>query len=223
MWGTFFNVGMIFLGSAVGSIFKKGLGARYHRIVMQALGLCALMIGLNSTLTNMQKSQLPVLFIVSLVTGGVIGQALKLEDRFDQLTARLGGSRASSGLSTGILLFCVGSLSILGPFEAALNHNYTYLLTNGLLDGITSIILASAYGWVIALCGVVLLIWQGSLYLCALFFASAISPALMAEVSIVGGILIFVAGLNILKLTKISVLNLLPSLLIPPLVLLFWH
>ena len=153
----------------------------------------------------------------------MLGQALHLEERFETLTKKLGSTETSGAITTGILLFCLGSLSILGPFKAALDHDYTYLITNGLLDGITSLILASAYGFAIAICGVVLFFWQGSLYLIALSLAGSISSTLMTELSIIGGILIFVSGTNILKLTKISVLNLLPSLLIPPLYLLFWH
>ncbi len=223
MWGTIFNAGMIILGSGLGLLFKKGLKPAYHQTLLQALGLCVILLGISTASTSLQKSSLPVLFIVSLTVGSLLGQALHLEERFETLTKKLGSTETSGAITTGILLFCLGSLSILGPFKAALDHDYTYLITNGLLDGITSLILASAYDFAIAICGVVLFFWQGSLYLIALSLAGSISSTLMTELSIIGGILIFVSGTNILKLTKISVLNLLPSLLIPPLYLLFWH
>ncbi|WP_304651889.1 DUF554 domain-containing protein [uncultured Ligilactobacillus sp.] len=223
MWGTLFNTSMIFLGSALGAFFKEKLKPAYHHTLMQALGICVILLGLNSASTNLQKSTYPVLFIISLTLGSVIGQLLHLEDKFNDLVKRFGSAKTSNGLTTGILLFCIGSLSILGPFEAALDHDYTYLITNGLLDGITSVILASAYGFSIALCGAVLFFWQGSLYLLALSLHNVLSTSLMTEISIVGGLLIFASGLNILKLTKISIVDLLPSLLIPPIFFLFWH
>lgn len=223
MWGTIFNAGMIILGSGSGLLFKKRLKPAYHQTLLQALGLCVILLGINSASTSLQKSSLPVLFIISLTVGSLIGQALHLEERFETLLQNFGTAETTGGITTGILLFCLGSLSILGPFKAALDHDYTYLITNGLLDGITSLILASAYGFAIAFCGIVLFFWQGSLYLVALSLADSISSSLMTELSIIGGILIFVSGLNILKLTKISVLDLLPSLLIPPLYFLFWH
>ncbi|MBD5027259.1 DUF554 family protein, partial [Xanthomonas citri pv. citri] len=106
---------------------------------------------------------------------------------------------------------------------AALHGDYTYLLTNGMLDGITSIVLASTFGFGIAAAALVLFSWQGSIYLFAQVMESAINTDLINEITIVGGILILSSGLSILGIKKFKTLNLLPSLLIPPVVIFVIH
>ena len=219
MIGTLFNVGMILVGCPVGSLFKKGIKPAYHDILMQALGLAATVIGINAVVQRMPQSKYPVLFIVSLAVGGLIGQALDLQGRFDKLVGRFSGGNLAEGLATAILLYCIGSLSILGPIEAALKHDYTFLFTNGMLDGITSIVLASTFGFGIAIAAGVLFVWQGSLYVLALVLQGALSTSILNEITIVGGILILGSGLGLLNIKKINTLNLLPSLVIPPIVI----
>ncbi|WP_137626946.1 DUF554 domain-containing protein [Lactiplantibacillus pingfangensis] len=219
MIGTLFNVGMILVGCTVGSLFKKGIKPAYHDILMQALGLAATVIGINAVVQRMPQSKYPVLFIVSLAVGGLIGQALDLQGRFDKLVGRFSGGNLAEGLATAILLYCIGSLSILGPIEAALKHDYTFLFTNGMLDGITSIVLASTFGFGIAIAAGVLFVWQGSLYVLALVLQGALSTSILNEITIVGGILILGSGLGLLNIKKINTLNLLPSLVIPPIVI----
>ncbi|QOY35281.1 DUF554 domain-containing protein [Anaerobacillus isosaccharinicus] len=220
MFGTIFNVIMILLGSILGSILKKGIKDEYHNILMQAMGLVALGLGINALVQHLPSSKYPVLFIVSLAVGGLIGQRLDLESKFNALVNKYAKGNLAEGLATAILLFCVGTLSILGPVEAALNRDYTYLLANGMLDGITSIVLASTFGIGIAVSAIVLFFWQGSIYLIANFIGNYINQDLMNEVSIIGGILIIASGLSILGIKKCNTLNLLPSIMIPPLV--FW-
>ncbi|QGX69789.1 DUF554 family protein [Lactiplantibacillus plantarum] len=219
MIGTIFNTSMILAGCLVGSIFKKGIKPAYHAILLQALGLAACVIGINAVLQRMPQSKYPVLFIVSLAIGGLIGQALDIQGHFDRWVGRLAGGNLAEGLATAVLLYCIGSLSILGPIEAALKHDYTFLFTNGMLDGITSIVLASTFGFGIAIAAGVLFCWQGSLYVLALILKGALSAALLNEITIVGGILILASGLGMLKIKQFSTLNLLPALLVPPIVI----
>ncbi|CAM3167376.1 DUF554 domain-containing protein [Lactiplantibacillus plajomi] len=219
MIGTIFNVGMILAGCTVGSLFKRGIKPAYHDILMQALGLAACMIGINAVVSRMPNSKYPVLFIVSLAVGAVIGQALNLQQRFDRLVGRFSGGNLAEGLATAVLLYCIGSLSILGPIQAALKHDYTFLFTNGMLDGITSIVLASTFGFGIAIAAGILFIWQGGLYLLALVLQGALSTAILDEITIVGGILILASGLGLLKIKQINTLNLLPALVVPPVVI----
>lgn len=221
MIGTIFNVGMILIGSFVGSYFKKGIKPEYNEILTQALGLVAMMVGINAVVQHMPKSHYPVLFIVSLAVGGLLGEWLDLEGHFNHLVDKFskpnpnGGSNLAEGLATGILLYCIGSLSILGPIQAALNKDYTFLFTNGMLDGITSIVLASTFGIGMALAAVAVLCWQGSIYLIAMLLQNSINNNMITELTIVGGILILASGLGLLNIKKIKVLNLLPSLLVP--------
>ncbi|MCR8866662.1 DUF554 domain-containing protein [Priestia megaterium] len=220
MFGTIFNVVMIIVGSIIGSIFKKGVKDEYQDILMQAMGLAATALGINAVVQHLPSSKYPVLFIVSLALGGLIGEKINLEMRFNTLVNKFSKSNLAEGLSTAILLFCIGSLSILGPVEAALKGNYTYLLANGMLDGITSIVLASTFGIGIAASAIVLFAWQGSIYLAAKLMESSINTELLNEVTIVGGLLILSSGLSILGIKKFKTLNLLPSILIPPVVIL---
>ena len=219
MYGTIFNASMIVVGSVIGNLFKSKLAFKFQTVLMEALGLAAVMIGIHTVIEPLDKSTLPVLFIISLAIGGILGTMWDLQGHFDRIVQRFTNSELSAGLATAVLLFCFGSLSILGPINAALDHDYSFLLTNGVLDLITSIVLGAAYGLGIAWGAVVLLGWQGSLYVLALVFRSALSPALLNELMIVGGVLIFASGLSILEIKKINTLNFLPALLVPPLVL----
>ena len=215
MIGTIVNTISILTGSCIGHVFKQGIKEEYKVIMLQSMGLVATVIGINSVVSNMPKSNYQVLFIVSLTIGGLIGQKINLEKRFNKLTKKNSQSNLSEGLSTAILLFCVGALSIVGPIESALNGNNTLLFTNAILDGITSIVLASNFGIGIAISSVVLFIFQSTIYFSAQGISSFITPDLLTEISIIGGILILSSGLGILNIRKINTLNLLPSLLIP--------
>ncbi|GAB3070562.1 DUF554 domain-containing protein [Salinicoccus sesuvii] len=223
MFGTLFNVGMILVGCLIGSMLKKGLKDEYHQILMQAMGLVALGLGIDALVQHLPDSKYPVLFIVSLAIGGVIGQKMQLESKFNKLVNKYSKGNLAEGLATAILLFCIGTLSILGPIEAALNGDYTYLLANGMLDGITSIVLASTFGIGIAISGIVLFLWQGSIYAIATFIGSALNPDLLNEITIIGGMLIMASGFGILGIKKFNTLNLLPSLLVPVIVFGFIH
>ncbi|CUX44603.1 DUF554 domain-containing protein [Clostridium sp. C105KSO13] len=215
MTGTIVNTAAILTGSVIGSVVRKGIKEEYQGVLYTAMGLAATVLGINAAVSNISDSKYPVLFILSLAVGGLLGTILNLEERFQNLVGRFSRSNLGQGLSTGILLYCIGSLSILGPIQSALNQDNTYLFTNATLDFVTSMVLASTYGIGMALAAVVLFLWQGGIYLCAGALSAFISPELMCEVSIVGGILIFGSGLTILGIKNCKTLNLLPSLLVP--------
>jgi uncharacterized membrane protein YqgA involved in biofilm formation len=156
-----------------------------------------------------------------MVLGGLVGSLLKIEKRVNRLGDKIkdkyqGNSNLIQGLTTAVLLFCVGTMSILGPIESALKGDNTLLFTNALLDGITSLMLASTFGIGIILSAGILLIWQGTIFLSAQFIAPFITPEILGQISTIGGILIFSTGINILQIKKINTLNLLPALIIPP-------
>lgn len=215
MIGTIVNCTAIIIGSILGTILKNGIKEKYKDIMLKVMGLSAALLGVSSAVKGINDSNYPVLFIISLAICGLIGEALALEKRVNNLTSKFSKGNLVEGLSTAVLLFCAGALSILGPLESALNGNNTLLYTNAILDGITSVVLASNYGIGIGISAFVLFIWQGSIYLCADIISPYITPALLNEISIVGGVLILSSGLNILQIKKINVLNLLPSLLVP--------
>ena len=220
MLGTIANTGAILMGSIVGSTLKKGIGEKYKTVMMDSMGLAAAALGINSITEAMPQSRYHVLFIVSLAIGGLIGTRLDLAAAFDRAVGKIsGGSNLSQGLSAAILLFCAGTLSILGPMQSALQGDNTYLYTNAILDGITSMVLSSTFGVGIVIAAAVLFCWQGSIYLLASVIEPFITDALMNEISLVGGILILSSGLGILGIKQIRTLNLLPALLVPPAVI----
>ncbi|MGM9593680.1 MAG: DUF554 domain-containing protein [Candidatus Onthomonas sp.] len=216
MLGTIVNTCCILTGSVVGSLVKRGLKPEYQSVLFTATGLAATGLGINSVVQNMPDSQYPVLFIVSLALGGLLGTALDLNGKFQALTNRGSGTgKLGEGLSTAILLFCIGTLSILGPINSALYGDNTFLFTNATLDLVTSMVLASTYGIGIAIAAGVLFCWQGSIYVLATLLGSFLTEAMMTEISIVGGFLIASSGLGILGIKDCKTLNLLPSLLVP--------
>lgn len=215
MIGTIVNAATITCGSIIGSVVRKGIKPQYQQALYNAMGLAALMLGMNAVISHMPDSQYPVLFILSLAVGSLFGTILDIDGRFQRLTGKFAHSDLGQGLSTAILLFCIGTLSILGPIESALHGDHTYLFTNAALDFVTSMVLASTYGIGIAIAAVVLFIWQGSIYLAAGFLSGFLTADLLAEISIVGGVLIASSGLSILGIKDCKSLNMLPSLLVP--------
>ncbi len=220
MIGTITNTVCIVVGSFVGAWLHRGIKEKYKRVLYDGLGLASVAIGLNATLTNFPKSQYPVLFIVSLAVGGVVGTALDINGRFNRLVDRFsknkgGENRLAEGLSLAILLYCIGPLSMLGPIISALQGDNTFLFTNSTLDLVSSAVFGSTYGAGMALAAPVLFCWQGMFYGIATLSADAISDALMSELLIVGGLMITGSGLSLLGIKDCKTLNLLPALLVP--------
>ena len=216
MLGTIVNTGTILAGSMFGSVLRKGVKEKYQNALYTAMGLAATALGINAVVSNMPKSNYPVLFIVSLAVGSLLGTILDLDGRFQGMVGKYSKTNLGQGLSTGILLYCIGTLSILGPVMSALYGDNTYLFTNATLDFVTSTVLASTYGIGMAFAAPVLFCWQGAIYLVAKNLSgSFFSEEMIAELCIVGGILIASSGIGILKNKDCKALNMLPSLAIP--------
>ena len=216
MIGTLVNVGTIVVGSLIGGLFRKVMNEKLSAALMDVMGLAAFGFGINSVVQNMPKSTYPVLFIVSLAIGCLIGTLLDLDGRVAKITERQDdGANLGQGIITGCLIFCIGTLSILGPVQSALYGDHTYLFTNASLDFVTSMVLGTTYGIGMALAAVVLLIWQGSIYLLTMLVGGFITDVMMVEISIVGGFLIAMSGLSIMKVKNFHTLNYLPALFVP--------
>lgn len=223
MLGTIVNTCAILVGSAVGATFRKGLKEKYRQVLFDALGLATIVLGVNAAVSNMPKSEMPVLFIISLAIGGIVGTWWNPSGRIDRWSARRRAKQnavvdhppLAEGLTTGCLLFCIGTFSIVGPVLSALEGDNTFLYTNATLDLVTSAVLAATYGYGMMLAAPVLFCWQGMFYVLALLFRDAMPDPMRVEISIVGGVLILCSGLSILKIRDIKTINLLPSLLVP--------
>ncbi len=216
MIGTIVNTTTIIAGAVIGHYLKRGIKPQYQQALFNAMGLCALALGFNACCQNLPQSHYPVLFIISLAVGSLIGYKLNLDGRFKRLVDRRkhtkkGAYALSEGLSTGILLYCIGTFSMVGPVLSALYGDNTYLYTNATLDLITSAVLATTYGIGMVWAAPVLFCWQGMFYLIAKLSANAITEDLHTELCIVGGVLIAASGLSILKIKDCKTINLLPA------------
>lgn len=223
MIGTIVNTACIVAGSVIGSVARRAIKEKYQMALYNAMGLAAFVLGINAVVNNLPKSDYPVLFIVSLALGSLLGTILNLEGGFRELMGRFSKSDLAEGLSTGILLFCVGTLSMVGPVMSALYGDNTYLFANATLDLVTSAVLASTYGIGMVLAAPVLFCSQGLIYLVTSLAGDVIPDTLMREISIVGGVLIASSGLGILKIKDCRTLNMLPALLMPVLFFLIKH
>ena len=184
---------------------------------------------MNAALPNLARSEFPVLFILSLALGGLIGTRLDLAGRIERLNARLNTRRGTSrnglhGLVTGCLLYCIGTFSIVGPLLSCMSPSQgwdfsepanTFLYTNATLDLVSSAVLAASYGWVMLWAAPILFCWQGMFYLLAYWCSAGMPEAMRSELSLVGGVLILSSGLSILGIKDCRTVNLLPSLLVP--------
>lgn len=226
MIGTIVNTCTIVTGTLIGVALHKGIKDKYKNVLYDALGLACFAIGLNAVVTNLPKSQYPVLFIAAMAVGSIVGVALDIDGRFHRLVERksksggggnTSGSRLADGLATATLVYCIGPLSMLGPVISALQGDHTFLFTNATLDLVTATIFGSTYGVGMLLAAPVLFLWQGLFYSVALLSSTAVSEALMAELLIVGGLMITGSGLSLLRIKDCHVLNMLPALLVPPL------
>lgn len=229
MLGTIINTTTILIGGSFGAIVRTGIKEKYKKTLFDALGLSCLVLGANAALPNMGKSEYPVMFILSLVIGAVIGTKLDLAGRIDRLNAKMNAKSGKetnglNGLVTGVLLFTIGTFSIVGPVLSCLSPSQgwafnepgnTFLYTNATLDLVTSAVLAATYGWIMLLAAPILFCWQGMFYAIAYFFGEAMPEPMRVELSIVGGVLIISSGLAILGIKDCKTVNLLPSLLVP--------
>ena len=216
MIGTLVNVIAIIIGGSIGLLFRTKIPERMFKIVFQAIGVFTLYLGVSMAL----KANELLLMVFSLVVGSLIGEALRLEDRVESLSELLKrkiGSKEdkfSTGFVTAFMLFCLGTLTILGSLEEGMGKEPTLLMTKSVMDGFSAIALAAVMGVGVIFSVIPLLIYQGGLTLLAALFGEVIPEVIINEIAGVGGILIIGLGISILEIKKIKVLNMLPALLI---------
>ena len=216
--GTIINTVAIVLGSLLGLFLKQFFTEGMEMIIFQALGLGTILIGLKMSLKLPDGYMLVCIF--SLVLGGIVGELIHLDDIIlslsDSLKSVTGSSDASfsEGLITAFLLFCIGSMTIVGAIEEGLNDNRELLIVKSTLDGFSSIALAATLGVGVLFSVIPLLIFQGGLTLSAKRLKPVFDKTTIDVLSSVGGILIIGISINLLKLGQINLENLLPSLVI---------
>ncbi len=226
MLGTLVNAVAIVAGGLTGLLFRKGIGPRYEESIRMALGLAVALVGAKGAI--LAESELLVL-IFSLVIGTVIGEWLDIEGRMerlgkwlqDRLQRRMPGNKdgGNAGFSrafvSATLLFCVGSMAIVGSLESGLSGNHQTLFAKASLDGLISVVFASSQGPGVLLSAAPVLLYQGSLTLAATLLKPLLTAVTVANMSAVGGLLIVVIGSNLLGITKIRAGNMLPAIFLP--------
>lgn len=217
MIGTVVNVLAIIAGSCIGLIFRGGIPMGYQQTVIQAIGLAVVIIGISGAL----KTQDILVVIFSLAIGSIIGELLRIESRLNQLGNWLerrfskAGGGIARGFVTASLLYCVGSMAIVGSMESGLTGNHQTLFAKSVLDGISSVIFASSFGAGVLLSAVSVGVYQGFLTLSAVIVKPFLIPSVVDQMSAVGGILIMAIGINLLDIKKINVGNMLPAIFMP--------
>lgn len=208
--------------SLVGVLLKGGIKERYRDIIMTALGLAVLYVGAAGAISGLlDENAQPVLFIISLVIGSAMGEWIDIELRLENLgnyiQSKMSGSDSniSQGFVSASLIFCVGTMAILGSIESGIAGNHTTLYVKSMLDGVMSIILASSMGIGVMLSAVSIFVYQGAITLFAQILEPLMTADVLREINIIGGILISGIGVNILKIKKIKVGNMLPAILVP--------
>ncbi len=212
---TFINTAAVLAGSAVGLILQNRYPQRVKRIFFQAMGLVTLVIGMKMAF----EVENILVLVFSLIIGGFCGELLMLEERIDRSLDGLkrkisADSGFSEGLITGFLIFCIGSMTIVGAIDEGLRGDRTLLLTKSVMDGFTSVALASTYGIGVLFSAVPLLLFQGSITLLAATSRNLFTSVMIAQLTAVGGTLIIGIGINLLEIKKIRVINILPALVI---------
>jgi len=214
--GSIVNALAIVLGSLIGLGFGAFLPEAIRKITFQMIGLFTLVLG---TKMAMESNNL-LLLLLSLIIGAIIGEIIHIEKRLERLSNRIKAKFKSKnelfseGLITAFLLYCIGSLTFVGAIEEGIHQDRTLLYTKSMMDGITSILLASTFGSGVLFSAIPLLLFQTLLTWGAYSFEPYLQEAMITEISAVGGVLILALGLNILKIQKIKVSNLLPAILI---------
>lgn len=233
--GTIINSLAILAGSLLGLVLQAvthrsskdvdvgGIGGRLQTIVMEGMSLCVLYIGISGSL----KGQNTLIAIISIAIGAVVGELLDLDRRMHTLgdwvqakTARLihtqeGAPSVADGFVAASLLFCVGAMAIVGSLENGLTGNYDTLKAKSVIDGIAAIVFASSLGVGVAFSAAAIFVYQGAISLAAGLLAPLLSDTVIAEMTCVGSLLIVALSLNMLNVTKIKVMNLVPAIFLP--------
>lgn len=226
--GTIINALAVVAGGALGMFIKGGLPQRVSDLLMQALGLCTIFIGITGALSGMMKveetvltTQGTMLLIASLGIGAIIGEFLDIEGRMEHLANRIKrmvhseDNKFVEGFVSNALVICVGAMAVVGALQDGLTQDASMLITKAILDGIISMVFASALGIGVLFAAIPLAIYQGSITLLASVVAPLFDAVLVTNLSFVGSVLIFGVGVNLLFGKQIRIGNLLPALWIP--------
>ncbi|MBQ3456138.1 MAG: DUF554 domain-containing protein [Synergistaceae bacterium] len=212
--GTVFNCIAVILGSSIGLLAGKFIPEKTNDTIFSCLGLFTIYVGINMML----KMEHSIAVLLSLVIGAVTGELLGIEEKLNSLgdflksKMKTSNAKFTEGFVSATLLFCVGSMAILGAIEDGLRHNPEILMTKGIMDCIAGSMFAGAYGVGVMFSGVPLFVYQGASTLGASWAVSFITESMYANISGIGGLMIMGIGLNMMKITRLKLGDMLPGL-----------
>jgi uncharacterized membrane protein YqgA involved in biofilm formation len=217
MLGTFVNTVAIIAGSLVGLTFGRFVPKKNIETLIHAASLAVILIGLKMA----WKTDAFIIVICSLAFGSIMGELIGIEDRMNRLGKWLeekfseSGGDISKGFVTTSLLYCVGSMAIVGSLESGLTGNHDTLFAKSVLDGLGSIIFSASLGVGVLFSAVSVFLYQGFITVSASFVKQFLTTEVIAQMSAVGGLLIVAMGFNMLEMVKIKVGNILPAIFFP--------
>ena len=214
--GAFVNVGTVILGASVGLLLKKGIPERLQNVIMQAVALAVMFIGIK----GFSDSNNTMVLILSMVIGTVVGTLLNLDGLINKLALKIENKFSkkggfASGFVSSTLLFCTGGMTVVGALNSGLSLDHTVQFSKAVLDLITSTILASSMGYGVLFAFIPLFIYQGGITLLAGVLSPLLSQIIIGEMSAVGSVLIVALSLNMLKITDIKIMNMIPAIFLP--------
>ncbi len=222
MLGTIVNSAAIIAGGILGLIIKNNLPERFKQIINQAIGLAVVFIGISGSISKLILPDAnPMLFILSLIIGSVLGEFLKIEDKLDALGRFLeskfsaSGGTFAQGFVSASLVYCIGTMAIIGALESGIQGNHTVLFAKSVLDGVSSVVFASTLGLGVLFSSATVFVYQGSITLFARVISPYLTEQMINSISVVGGILITALGLKILDIKNFKVGNMLPAIIVP--------
>ncbi len=218
--GAAVNFYAIIAGGTVGLLLKKGIPERVREILMSAVSLSVLYIGFSGLF---EKEISALVVVLSLAIGAVIGELLNLDKGLtvfaDNLQKKFSNGRKESTFSEGFitasLVFCIGAMAIVGSIDSGIRGDNATLYSKSLIDGITAAVFASTLGVGVLFSAAPVLAIEGILTLLATVVQPVLTGRIIAHMGVVGSILIIVIALNMLKLTKIKLMNLIPAVFLP--------
>ena len=213
--GTVFNFLAVLIGSSIGLTVGKFFPERLQREIFNCLGLFTVYVGISMALKMQNSNAVLLSLVLGTITGNFLGIENKLNSLGDKIKNKLHAkeSKFTEGFVTATLLFCVGSMAIIGAFEDGLKHNPSILITKGVMDGIASILFSSALGLGVMFSVFPLIIYQGGLTFLASLIAPFITQNIYADISGIGGLMIIGIGTNLLGVTKLKLSDMLPGLI----------
>jgi uncharacterized membrane protein YqgA involved in biofilm formation len=216
LFGSIANATFIICGAFLGLALRKKLPQRILELPVQGMAIFVISLGLSMSITTKQ----PLIVIASIAAGSLIGELIDIEGKLGKgcayLENRFGESAKgfSSGFFTASLIYCTGSMAVLGAFEEGLGGYPSLLLAKGLIDGLTSIALAASLGFGVIFSAIPVFLYQGTLTLAAVWIQPFMSESAIIEMSATGGLMLVAIGINLLGFMKIRAINMLPGLVI---------